>query len=728
MVFRALTSLVSAAAAWGVSSAALAQAVTEVPQPEQTEPARGEIIVTAQKRAQNIQDVPATINAFGSEMIRDRQISSLQDLQTQVAGLKFDPVAGVSNISIRGLGTSFTTGAGENSAAVHLDGIYISSSRAAGIGQMDLGNIEVLRGPQGTLYGKNSTAGVINFISAAPSRDFTAGVTVGYGNYDDKRARAYVSGPLSGNVRARLYVEGQDRDGYVENRVTNQDVDDLEQIGGRIGIDADLTENWLLEARLTARNEYYKGPVFQPYNRAALPLPIPGTIVTPRVINSPVDYDGERKVRLISLKNTFELGDLDLVSISGYTKTRSHDFFDSLAQGGTDPALADAQIPIDTVFDGESFSQELNLKGRSGSLEWLAGAFYFHDTQTQDSTVDLTPFILGAAPTLRRRADGKYVRDNASVFVDGTLTLSDSTRVFAGIRGLYERQKNDLLVELRLLDGTLLSTDCTPSTPRQRLKDWAATGRAGVQHDLSSEAMVYGQLSRGYKSGGFSSSTCRNQFKPETVNAVEVGAKTRFLDRRGTLNVSAYYYDYRDLGIEQSTIFGTSIVNAPKSRILGVDLDGRFEINDIWSVDGNATFLKTKYLTFLSSGGAPFGDLDGTSLAGRRLNKAPGASGTIGTTLRFPVRQGSLTLRGEGYFSSSFRLREYNSPALRQKGYEVFNAFLTYKPDDVWTFRAFARNITKTDYLLGTVVELLGANGVFNPPRTYGLEIGVELR
>ena len=240
--------------------------------------------------------------------------------------------------------------------------------------------------------------------------------------------------------------------------------------------------------------------------------------------------------------------------------------------------------------------------------------------------------------------------------------------------------------------------------------------------------MAYGQLSRGYKSGGFSNSTCGNQYRPETVNAIEGGFKTRLFDRRATFNLAAFYYDYKNISVEQSTIFGTNVVGAPKSEIYGLDLDGRVQVNDVLSFDGNASFVHSEYKRFVSTGGAIFGEPDGTDLSGRAVNKAPGASGTIGTQLEFPVGSGKLTLRGEGYFTSGYRLREYNDPSLRQKGYELFNAYITYEPNDLVTVRAFARNISKTDYIQGTVVQLNGVTGVYNPPRTYGVELAMKIR
>lgn len=689
-----------------------------------------DIVVTAQKRSQNLQDVPATINALGAEAIKDRQINGLGDLQSAVAGLKFDPVSGNSNITIRGVGTTFSTGAGENSVSLHLDGVYLSSPQAAGLGQFDLGGVEVLRGPQGTLYGKNSTAGIVNFISAAPSREIEAGVTFGYGNYNDIRGSAYVSGPLSDSVRLRVYLDAGDRDGYVKNLQTGQDLDDLRYGSARVGIDADVTDNWTMETRLTYRREGTNGPYRQPYDLSRLSLPIANTIVTPRRINSPSIFDSSRSLVLGSWKNTFELADgISLVSLTGASKLRVNYNLDSLSQGSpNDPVFANLSIPIAQRVRVSTISQEFNLKGDSDKLNWLAGVFYYRERNASKGAVTLDGRLLGSPVGLIRRSDDVAIRESASVFADATVNISDTTRIFGGVRGLYERAKNDLLVTFEVDGGPVVSTDCSVDNPRQRVTDWSATGRLGVQHDFSSDVMAYGQVSRGYKSGGFSNNSCRNEYKPETVNALETGIKTRFLGRRATLNLAAYYYDYKNISIEQSTIFGTDVVGAPKSELYGLDVDGRFAVNSILSFDGNVSLVHSEYKRFLSSGGALFGDPDGTDLSGRTLNKAPGASGTFGAELAAPVGGGKVTLRGEAYVTSGYRLREYNDPSLRQKGYELYNAFLTYEPSEMWTVRGFIRNITNTNYILGTVVQLNGVTGQYNPPRTYGFELSMKLR
>ncbi|MDB5972296.1 MAG: hypothetical protein JWQ90_4746 [Hydrocarboniphaga sp.] len=675
-----------------------------------------EVIVTAQKRSQSVQDIPATIDAIGAEDLKDRQLSSLADLQSQIPGLKFDPVGGSSNITVRGIGTTFTTGAGENSVALHEDGVYLSSARAAAMGQFDLQRVEVLSGPQSTLYGKNSTAGVVNFISATPTSEFEAGTTFGLGNYSDKKAQAYVGGPIGDRVRARLYGDAESRDGYTKNLTTGQGLDDLKAYGGRLSIDADITPFWLMEARVTARTEHFAGPAFQPFDPSSPPLPSPDIDYTPRELNTDVIYDSKRDLELASIRNTFDLGDnLSLVSLTGASHFHMHQIYENLAE----PPFS---VPGDTPITFKTASQEFNLKGDSDKLQWLLGSFVYYESSHVSSTIVLPAALVGSPTDINNRGLESATRVSASGFGDATWRISDATRVFGGARLLHEYMRNNLTNSLDT-EGTTVATVCTPGNPEQVYNDWATTGRVGVQHDVTEQAMTYAQLSRGYKAGGFSNNACGNEYKPEKVNAAELGVKSRWLDRALTLNASAYYYDYKNLSIEQSSLAQTAIVNAPKSHVLGLDLQGRWRLTQTWGVDGNATFLKSAYDEFISSGGAALGTPDGTSLEGRALNKAPSAAGSLGTDLKWAAGQGGfVSMRGETVLSSPYRLREYDGSASRQAGYALYNAYAIYSPIEPFTVRAYVRNISNTDYVVGTIVFLQGAVAAFNQPRTYGVE------
>ncbi|MDB5972305.1 MAG: hypothetical protein JWQ90_4755 [Hydrocarboniphaga sp.] len=687
-----------------------------------------EVIVTAQKRSENVQDVPVTMNVMTAETLLDRDISTINDLQTTFSGLKIDNFGGSSNISIRGVGTTFTSGNGENSVAVHLDGVYLPDPKMATMVQADLASIEVLRGPQSTLYGKNSTAGVINFISAAPTESFEAGVTSGLGNYSEQNLSAYISGPLSDKIRARLYIAGDRHDGYTDNLVTGQDLDNLKGIGGRASVEADVTSNWLLDAVLSYRHEDTNGPSYQPYN-PDLPILPPGlSTYEPRKVTSPFIWGAYKELEVLSVRNTVDLSDTtSLVLLSGLSRFNSKFKFDGLASLVTVPLTSQAQ--------SRNVSQEINLKGSTESMKWLLGAFYFHGKETDPATTLLDNLLAGSpapAPTHYLSVENPQVqrRASSSLFADVTYSLGPKTRVYGGARLLNENLDQELtnyLITGRDPSDYTTTIVCSPETNPQHLNTWNGTGRLGLQQDFAERVMGYTQVSRGYKAGGFSITTCDNEYKPETVTAYEIGLKSQWLERRLTANLSAYYYDYKDLSIEQASVTAIPIVNAPKSHVLGLDFDTRYNLTRIWSTDFNMTLLDSEYDRFVNSD-ANFAPV-GTDLSGIALNKAPGFSGTFGLNLKLPVMaEGAFTLRGEVYGTSKYQLREFDTAGVRQSGFTIYNAYATYTPNDTVTLRAFGKNLSNTDYILGVTGLNGGIVGTFNQPRTFGVEIAVSFK
>ena len=278
----ALCATVSAYAV-GVASEALA---APAPAPDMGGQV-AEVVVTAQRRSENIQKVPMAVAAISAEAIRNRGIESLDDVQSQVPGLKFGHFSGGDNVSIRGVGSAFVSGAGQSSVAIYVDGVYLSQIESLGMGQADLAGIEVLKGPQGTLYGRNSTGGVVNFKTNAPTSQFSYGATVGYGNYNDIKAEGYVSGPVSDRVRLRLFIENEDRQGYTTNDFTGQKLNGLNSFGGRLSLDADVTDRWKTEIRLSSWKDSYTGPVYDGFDPNFALLPAPFIDFDARRVNSP---------------------------------------------------------------------------------------------------------------------------------------------------------------------------------------------------------------------------------------------------------------------------------------------------------------------------------------------------------------------------------------------------------------------------------------------------------
>jgi iron complex outermembrane recepter protein len=713
------------------------------------------VVVTAEKRAENIQTVPMTIDAIGADQLHDRQIQTIADLATTVPGLRTDDVAGMSNIAIRGIGTTFTTGAGESSVAVHIDGIYIPQPKAALMGEDDLEQVEVLRGPQGTLYGRNSTAGVINFITASPTGKTEAGVSLRYGNYNDVRAQGYVSGSLSDDVQGRIYLTSEHHDGWGTNIETGQQINNLDSYGGRGTLDWTVKPWWTMELKVGANREGFSGPLYQPFNGSSLIFGLAPPLFStlkPGDVKSFQHYGSSRQLETVSLKNDFTLSDdITLTSLTGYVHFQSLYDFDGFAAVIEPPfpvATAQPPVTLKPFTESSAISQEFDLKGNMEDFKWLAGLYYFYEDQNNHSTSlfdALGSNGLGAIPFpfYTNLVHQTSTRDSVSAFIDGTYSITPEFRVFGGARVLNEKLDQNLTVISSFgiaAPGDFPVTSCSPATSAaQHLDNTAVTGRAGVQYDITGSSMAYGQFSTGYKAGGFSQTSCGNQYKPETVQSGEIGYKSQWFDNRLTFNVAAYHYDYKNLEIEQATLFGVPIINAPRAHVWGADLTILGQITDQLRVDATATFLDARYDQFYNQDGTfgvptcanpavPASCPAGSNLAGTPLNKAPEAAATIGANYLVPTSIGDLDLRAETYLTSSYHLREFNFPYTKQNGYAIVNLYATLMmSEDRYEVRGFAKNITDKRYITGIDGIITGALGSYSPPALYGFEVSAKL-
>ena len=668
-----------------------------------------EVIVTAQKRSENLQDVPMSVNALSQEQIREQGIEGAADLAMTLPGVKFAQFAGAANISIRGVGTTIVSGSGEGSVALHLDGIFLPSLLEGGMAQQDLGGIELLRGPQSTLYGRNATGGVINFTSAAPTSEFEASGTVGVGNYNYKTAEGYISGPIGSRVNGRLFLSAEKRDGYTTNVVTGQDMEDLEGIGGRISLDAEMTDSWKAELRMTARRDRSAGPIYDPIDPNFSLFPAPFVAFDAREYAAPGLAFSRKDFGLLSLKNMVELtDDITLTSLTGYSRLNSHSLNDGLGTViGT---------PLERWETITGFTQEFNLAGETDQLNWLTGLFYLSQLNKNSN---YTSFVNLGLPD--NTTDVRSERTSVSVFADVQYAVTDRLSLVAGARALREETNTDLTV--RAISGGIPTTLCSPVTSPESVTEDAVTGRVGLNYDVSDGVMVYGQFARGYKSGGFSLSNCNNPYDPETIDALEGGFKSRLLDGRMTFNASVFYYAYTDLQLELVTASGVPVANADKAHVLGADFDLTYIPADGWQLGFALSLLDTQYDEFINTD-PNLGVPAGTSLEGVRLNNAAPVSGTFSVQKDLDLGAiGSLRLRGEAYITDEYNLREFNKPWTIQEGYTSLNFTAVYKdPSERYEVRAYVKNATDETIRAG-VLGFGGAFGTFQPPKFYGIEL-----
>lgn len=661
----------------------------------------GDIIVTAQKREQRLQDVPATIAAFSEESLETRQIKGLNDLTTRIPSLVMGYQFGSNQITLRGISTGLTSGFEDASVAVHVNGVYQARARSLDLAQMDLERIEVLSGPQGTLYGRNATGGVVNYIMKGPSDEIEAEFTGNLGNRNAHGVRGFISGPINDKVGFRITGLWDNIDGDVKNLLVGAPD---KHFGGRHvaalrGVLAfDPTETLRIEVEGTyarTRSSYAPTALAPSINPGRAAFLVPQTYRPHKVYS---DLDAANNTTQYSATGTITLDvsdNVQLKSISGYQKYKNFMSVDYDASG------ANAEH-IPSSGHSRTYSQEfdLNTEMFDGRLKSIFGMFYFNDKYTQQTNVFSSLF--GGTNIDVYQANFSQKAKSLAFFTDHTFSVSDRFRLLAGIRFNNDKKKANLNIR----------GQCANVERDLEFEAW--TPRAGVQFDVTDEIMAYATYQKGFKSGGIGSGTCGDTFKPETIEGGEAGLKTSLADNRIHLNIAGFWYDYKNIQVQKTlgTAGGFQVQNAAAARIKGIEASFDAAITDRLRLDGSAMVESAKYTDYTNCSPADFlGACSATDirpvsdptrnkdLQGNWLNRAPPYSVSIGLEYSVDVAGGELLLRGESYWSGKLRFSEFADPILTQKAYNIQNAYATFTPgNEKYVLRAFIKNIGNTNY------------------------------
>ncbi len=713
-----------------------------------------EVIVSAQKRTESMQDVPIAMDAYGEDDIKSRQIADISDLAAVTPSLNFGELAGTAQISVRGVGFGFVTGSGESSVAVHSDGIYISNPGALLFAQSDLAGLEVLRGPQGTLYGRNVTGGVVNFTSPSPLDEMGGRLKVGGGNYGAQSISGNVSVPLSDTVRTRFSIDYLDRDGYIENEAPGgSDYGDVERISGRFAMDIDASDRLTLSVRALVGDEESGGPFYDPIDNS------PNT--TPQAVFHPFDFDpdprkGSASARvgtdselfLGSVRADYDISDnISLVSLTGFVDFENTLYWDA------DNTTLNAVFMDGRENSDESFSQELNLSGQHSNGTWLIGAFYFKQEKEiiipfRNATPAFIPIPgTGGATFAGFDVDIDEDFESIAIFADATIDITPELQAFGGVRYL-EDERDGSYLRVDILDsvplpggGAANGVPVTSCDEDYLLEDEEVTGRLGIKYQWTDNFMSYVQVSTGYKSGGYAiAATCGEAaiYEPESLDSVEVGFKSDLADGRLRLNGSAFFYDYTDLQTEQ--VVGTAVlVSNGDAEVRGLELSALYLVTERFQLEGGVTFLDSEYTNYFgvdSAGPSIVPGVPGQAvqdLSGNPLPRAPEWAANIGIQYEYDMANGAILFtRLDTLFSASYQTREFDERRDEQGSYHNVNLVTSYtSPEEKWILSLWGKNLTDEEVLLSTVDTGVFAGtglpgvigGTWNLPRTFGADI-----
>lgn len=658
----------SAAIMIGVSLPAMAQDA-----PAGDESANAEIIVTAQKREERLQDIPLAVSVIGGDAVANNGGITLENAQYLVPSLNFRKSGTSLNqaLFLRGVGTINFSIAAEPSVAAVLDGVVLSRAGEGFTDLFDVERIEVLRGPQGTLFGKNASAGVVSIVTKRPTADFGATVEASYFTKSEYRGRATVNVPLAANVRSRFTGFYGNYDGNVNNLTKGSKVNGYEHYGVRGAIEADVSENIML----TLRGDYRKANDdccaeiigTTPTNAAALALANTGFIgADSRNIRQNLVTATKEESWGISLQADIALGEHSLTSITSYrgwdnTEIRDGDWLDQ-------PYVGLNQLHDNGPQTSNTFSQELRIASPTGQfLEYVVGAYYskaesdrtFTRNVITCSASTLVAVVPGLVPcstasgastitTPAGTADFGSTFKNVSVFGQTTLNLSDSLRLIGGLRythdtldvnhirrttlsgpgvqgnfdaGVYNNGLVATLPATGFVAGTSNGVPFTTSTSNNNL-----SGKAGVQADLTENNMAYASYTRGYKGPAYNifynlTTVGAGVIAPETVNAYEVGLKNTFLDGDLIVNLAAYYAKYNNYQANSPDFVAgvrtTRLTNAGSVSTKGFELDFVATPSRNFTLSGGVAYNKARVEDFRLPPGADSTQLlaKGTPLA-----------------------------------------------------------------------------------------------------------------
>ncbi len=685
------------------------------------EPGDDELVVTAERRETRLLETPLAVAAIPTQQLERQGITSLEDVQAVTPSLTFGQFSNFSLVSLRGIGTDFGTISAEPSVATFQDGVYQGASSAQTVPTFDLARIEVLRGPQGTLYGRNSTGGAINFITRDPSftNEFNGSLVAG--DFDRVTADLGVSGPLGLNdtLAGRLSVRYDARSGYRENDFLGTDADDLNALSAAGSLLVRPSPN----ATITLRGDYTNRDSAQPYQRIDDSLgfnTLFGGSFTPNAgetthFRNDVDTDTNAEVWGMSATVTLDFNGATLRSISAY---RENNLTSQEDWDGSDGDI----LAVNDADTSQQFTQEFNLFGTNGDLDWLLGAFYYdaHGTTFFDLSGGVITTFFGAN-TLTFDA----VQDSESValFGQATYRLTDRLNITGGLR--YTRDEKTM--SQGILVNHVLDT-CGATTT----DSWnALTGTVSIDYHLTDDSIIYGRAARGFKAGGINAGECADTFDPEYLDALEAGVRGTILDRSLSGAITVFHYDYQDI---QFTTFGATsatVDNVGGATVTGVELEYTYRPAYLEGlrIDGSVSYLSSEYEDDLVMD--PF--LTGPyQIGGNQLIRAPEWRGNLGVEYTFGLTPNSeLTIRGETAYSDSYFHDVFNGEAALQSAteepsYTISNLrFIWASTERDLELQLFVENLEDNQYAYRRFVgsSFGGITGQFSPPRTFGLRL-----
>lgn len=687
------------------------------------------ITVTARKRNETLMDVPVAVTAFTPERVDKLNIEDLSDLGSQVPNLTIYAARGSSSTItayIRGVGQSDPLWGVDPGVGIYLDDVYIARPQGALLDVFDVDRIEVLRGPQGTLYGKNTIGGAIKYISKPLSPKFNGYGQITVGNYGQLDAKAAVGGAFDadGKFRARISVASMNRDGFGENIVTKQDVSDKEVNAARISFGIFASENFDIVFNYDWMDD-------QSGVRGAKMLAPNRFVPTAPPLDSRYDVrNGMPNINDTSMDGASATANWlinDAWSMKYILAHRSSDTETNIDFDTTQAPIAD----VKAFYSDSQTTNELQFNYDGGGRS--RGVFGIYNFDGEAGGRVLNNFF----GLLFGDTQGTVYTNSVALYGDFTFDLTDRLKLDAGIRYTDEDKRADVL-NRGYSDGTYTTPTAVVADFDKTINFKNTSPKLSLDYQLSPEAMIYGSFSRGFKSGGYNIRAqatavprSAEPFKDEKVDTFEIGGKFSLLDDSLFLNLAAFHNQYQDIQLSVFTAFDSNgdgtddaffgdFTNAGKGTAQGVEFEYQWLLTENWLISGHLAYLKTKYDEFIYAG---------TNIANQQeFTNAPKQSGAINVEYNTPLNDGgNLGFRvGYNYQSEVVATTEITSIAdpITQGGYGLINAGVIWRTNDNWMFSLQGTNLADREYRTTgyNINSALGVlTGFYGAPRQYML-------
>ena len=737
---------------------------TSVSAQEVTEYVLEELIVTAQKRSESIQDIPISIAAFSDEQLTSLGIYETGDLGQFVPGLEIGNSSGEGSqliFFLRGAGLNDFNTNNAGPIGLYSDEVYVSSPALSPFQMFDAERVEILKGPQGTIYGRNTTGGAIKFITKKPTRETKVSGRWRFGNNGSNTVEGAVSGALSDTVSARVAVSKDDSDGYGTNLVDGSAINGVDTGAYRALVNIEPNEDLSILLNIHGAKVDSQGSSFSPLGTLD---PVTGEVCNDAAIaanqcvdrlgyQSPDDeLDGNyNPIENVKLRTSgayaeinYEFGDLTFTSVTAYDELER-----SLPEESDGNPFG--LFSINYGVESETLSQELRLTGSTDNMDWLAGLYYLDEEIKQSQTIDLfrefraftggladpTGSVTGA-PILFARGLNTQNLKTAAVYGQANYQLNDSFAVTVGGRYTDESRDFDAIGQFEEPETFGPEPVVGYSFTDLETSSDAFSYRLALEYKPTNTVLYYGSVSRGFKSGGFNGgfldldiNLARLQleaFDPEFVTAYEVGYKADFLDSRLRLNAAAFYNDFSDLQVFSQVNDGSLPIlildNASDAESKGIEIDLAAVLSDEWTVSLNAAFIDSELKDFVSNN-------TGQDFSGNKIAQTPetSISGVLsyerslwtGGTLK---AQGSFAYKDDLFFTTE------NNPLVGQEAYTLLNARFGYTSlSEFWSITAYINNLTDERYKTNVSdIRDITASYVrtFGSPRTFGVEVSFD--